>query len=166
MSTRQGYRALSFSVGTIKLASRFGLKAGAKKAAARLNPVTMVLDTTLSVLEAADSWLKLKNARVHRDGLAATIKKDALRLQAEREQLAGELEIAKKQLDLHMQSRKMIGELALRCARLVKDLLADMAQARREDLPDLDAIDQLSRKVEGAWDHMRLAMEQFQQISD
>lgn len=165
MNTRQTYQALSFATHTARMAGRFGLKAGLKKAAMRANPVTLAFDAATSVLEAADSWLKLKAARARRDGLEESIDRDRRRLDIEREQLAGEIEVAKKQLALEADARARIGQLALLCAKTVQALMAEMAEARRAALPDLEEFEKISRRMEGAWDQMLLVMAQFQQTT-
>lgn len=165
MSARPIYHAFAFASHTARMAAHFGLKTGLKKAAMRVNPITLAFDTASSVLDAADSWLTLKAARAKRDGLAGTIDKDRRRLEVEREQLAGEIEIAKKQLALQADARERIGQLALLCGRTVHSLMAEMAEARRAALPDLEEFEKILRRMESAWDQMLLVMEHFQQTT-
>ncbi|MGT2469587.1 hypothetical protein [Paraburkholderia terrae] len=165
MNARQTYQAFVFASHTARMAARFGLKTGLKKAAMRVNPITLALDTAFSVLDAADSWLKLRAARAKRDGLDSVIDKDKRRLEVEREQLASEIEIAKKELALQADARERIGQLALLCGRAVHTLMAEMAEVRRAALPDLEEFEKVSRRMENAWDQMLLVMEHFQQTT-
>lgn len=156
--TRIPHQAISFTVHAAKLAARHGLKAGLKKAAARVNPVLLVLDSAASVLDAANSWLKLRAARERRDGLERVIEKDKSRLAIERTRLKEELDLAREALGQDRALRERIGRLVLACAKTVQAITEEMAVLRKADLPDVERFESLSRDMQSSWDQMQAAL--------
>ncbi|WP_373991694.1 hypothetical protein [Duganella sp. BuS-21] len=161
MTQRLPHQALSFTARAAKLAAQYGLKQGIKKAAARVNPALLVLDTAASVLDAANSWLKLRAARTRLNGLASVIEEDESRLAIERTKLKEELAIAREQLGQDKQIRERIGKLTLLCAKTVQALMQEMATLRKSDLPDVGSFEKLSGEMQGSWDRMREALDYY-----
>ena len=160
------HQALSFGLKAGKLALSHGLKAGIAKAAAKLNPVTIVLEAAFSVLDAVDSWMKLKASCAHRDGLRALLPKHEEAMRLEREKLATELTLAQKELQQEMAIRDRIGRINLICARLCGESIKEMLAIRRQQLPDVDRFERSQDELSIAWSKMREALNYYNQTNE
>lgn len=161
MTARIPHQALSFGVQAAKLAARHGLKSGVAKAASRANPVLMALGAAEAVLDAANSWLKLKAARVERDGLKALIPKEDATLKAERQILKEEITLAREDLRQEHEVRERIGKITLLCAQICSELTREMLEVRNSELPDIARFDQLSNQKDLAWAKMQDALDYY-----
>jgi len=166
MSGHIPHQALSFGAHAVRLASTHGLKAGVRKAAAAINPVFAVLGAAEAVLDAASSWLRLKEARVHRDGLRETIPKEEAALRAGRQQLKQELDLARTALGQEAAMRERIGKINLLCARVCHEIFSDMLEIRQAEIPDIDRFEQLGNELETAWSRMRAALDYYNRTTD
>lgn len=166
MSGHIPHQALSFGAHAIKLASSHGFKGGLAKAAAKANPVFMVLGAAEAVLNAASSWLRLKEARVHRDGLRDIIPKEEAALRAGRQQLKEELDLARGALEQEAAMRERIGKINLLCARVCHEIFSDMLEIRKAEIPDVDHFEQLGNELDIAWSRMRTALDYYNRTTD
>lgn len=87
MTIRVPRQALSLMTNTAVMASKYGLRKGMAKAAAKANPALLLLEAAVSVADAVNSYVKLKEARAHRDGLERLIPHEKKRLELERKKL-------------------------------------------------------------------------------
>lgn len=166
MSIRIPHQALSFGTHTAKLASRYGLKAGLTKAAAHANPAMLVLEAAVSVMDAANAWLELKAARVHRDGLRTTIPKEKAALEIDRLKLKEEIVLAREDLSQELALRERIGKINLLCARVCQEILGDMLAIRNEEIPSIDHFERLNNELEVAWTKMREALDYYNRTTE
>jgi hypothetical protein len=153
--------ALTFLASSAKLAARHGLKKGMVKAASKANPALMVLEAAVSVAEAVNSYLKLRQAREYRDGLRRILPHEEERLRLERKKLAEELDLAKSAIDQRRDIQRRLGELTLACATACQTIWAELHAIRSADLPDLDAFDQKLGELEASWNQLRHALANY-----
>jgi len=166
MSLRIPHQALSFGAHAAKLASRHGFKAGVAKAAASVNPVLLVLGAAESVLDAANSWLKLKAKRAQRDGLRDLIPREEATLAVERKKLQEEITLAREDLSQEHAVRERIGKINLLCAQVCRELMREMLDVRKSDIPCIARFDQLSNEMEAAWSRMREALDYYNRSTE
>ena len=133
--------ALTLMASSAKLAAKHGLKKGLSKAAAKANPALMVIEAAVSVAEAVNSYLQLRKAREHRDGLQRLIPHEEERLRLERQQLAEQLDLAKEEIAQKKDIQRRLGELVLACGRACRTTWTELHAIRNSDLPDLEAFD-------------------------
>jgi hypothetical protein len=153
--------ALTFLASSAKLAARHGLKKGVGKAAAKANPALMVLEAAVSVADAVNSYMKLRQVREHRDGLRRILPLEEERLQTERKQLAQELELAKSEIDQRGDIQRRLGELTLACASACQTIWDDLHAIRSADLPDLGAFDRKIDELEASWNQLQRALTNY-----
>jgi hypothetical protein len=164
LSQRIPHHALTFGAHAVKLASRHGLKMGIAKAAARINPVLMVIEAGVSVLGAIDSWLTLKAARAHRDGLRSTIGKEEAKLELDRRK--EELMLARANLDQELALRQRIGKINLLCAQACQEIFREMRVIRQSEIPDIDQFERLNDELEAAVTRMRGALDYYNRTTE
>ena len=166
MSKRIPHHALSFSVQATKLAAQHGLKAGLAKAAARANPILLVLGTADSILDAVHSWMNLKEARTHLDGMTRTLPKEEAALAIDLRKLKEEVTLARDGLRQQQALRERIGRINLLCAQICQEILHDLLVIRNADIPDVTRFEQLSEELEIAWTKMREALDYYNQTTE
>jgi hypothetical protein len=165
MAVRPPRHALTFMASSAKLAMRHGLKKGMTKAVAKANPALLVIEAAVSVAEAVHSYLKLRKAREHRDGLIRILPHEEERLRLERQKLADELEMAKKEIEQHGQIQQRLGELTLACASTCRTTWAEIHAIRTFELPDIDAFERKIEKLEDAWEQLKHALANYNDTS-
>lgn len=165
MGTRVPRHALTFMASSAKLAVKHGLKKGLTKAASKVNPALLVIEAAVSVAEAVNSYLKLRRAREHRDGLRSFIPHEEERLRLERQQLYKQLDIAQEEIDQKKEMQRRLGELVLVCGKACKTTWTELHAIRSSDLPDLEAFDRQLEMLESAWSDLRHAIENYNESS-
>ena len=155
--------ALTFMASSAKLAMRYGLKGGIAKAAAKANPALMVFEAAVSVAEAVNSYLELRKAREHRDGLRRFLPHEEDRLRLEREKLSEQLELAKTEIDQTEQIQRRLGELTFSCASACKTIWSELQAIRSADLPDIEAFEREMDKLEDTWAQLQRALNNYSQ---
>lgn len=153
--------ALTFMASSAKLAARHGLKKGMAKAASTANPALMVLEAAVSVAEAADSYLKLRQAREHHGGLRRVLPHEEERLRLEREKLDTELNLAKTAIDQRKDIQRRLGELTFVCASACQVAFTELYAIRSADLPDLEAFEKKLDDLETSWNQLRRALANY-----
>lgn len=134
--------ALTFTVGTLRHATKLGIPGGMAKAATKVNPALLVVEAAISVLDAAQSFFALETAKTIRDGLRAALPLERERLEAERKKLENEvaargleLEVVERQNELVMKvlgvTLDVFGQIAALYHELSKDPKADYASMKR-----------------------------------
>ena len=150
---------------TAKMAIRHGLKRGVTKAAAKANPILMVLEAASSVLEAVDSCLQFCKAREHRDGLRGIIPEEQEKLRLEREKLSEELDLAKTELNASDEIRKRLGRLTLSCASAYGAVWDELHAIRTAELPDIDGFERRLDNLDESWRQFKAALEYYNDSS-
>ena len=158
-------QALTLMGSSAKLAVKHGLKKGMTRAAAKANPALLVIEAAVSVGEAVDSFLKLKQAKEHRDGLRKVIPHEEERLRLEREQLAVQLEVATEEVNQKKDMQSRLGELVLVCAKTCSLEWTELHAIRSSDLPDLEAFDKHLEMLDTAWSDLRHALNNYNESS-
>jgi hypothetical protein len=148
-----------------KLAAKHGLKKGLSKAAAKANPALMVIEAAHSVAEAVNSYLQLRNAREHRDGLQRVIPHEAERLRLERQQLAEQLDLATKEIAQKKDIQQRLGGLVLVCGIAFRTTWTELHAIRTSDLPDLEVFDSQLLSLEGAWSDLKHALQNYNETT-
>lgn len=161
MSTQIPRHAFYFTKTFISAASRHGISEGLKKASAGANPVLMSIEAASAVLGVIDSYLKLRQARVHRDGLKALIPKEEKRLELEREALAQDINLARKEMAQAATVRQVVGRMTLRCVQLTRHCLDELSLIRSSDLPDARSFDSAFERLMEADQGLRRSVEYF-----
>lgn len=138
--------------------AKHGVRKGAANAAAKANPVLMVLEAAASVADAVDSFLQYKASVVHRDNLKKLIPLEKERLNAERESLRLEIERIREELEVHKQMHVRLNRLVRACASNLRLAWDELENLRQADLPELDVIDQQSEQLEEAWRSFQRAL--------
>ncbi|KPN91534.1 hypothetical protein [Pseudomonas nunensis] len=156
-------QTLIFMTHTARYAGQYGFKSAVAKAGARVNPALMVLEAAGAVLEAVNSYINLKNAEAHRDGLKKTLSSESNRLAIQRQELALILESAKRDIERQADINRRISELVIACAISCKGAFEELLHIRQSDLPDLDAFDRVYEQLEEAHDHLRQALSNLSQ---
>ncbi|SAK99986.1 hypothetical protein AWB78_05865 [Caballeronia calidae] len=154
--------ALTFMATAGRMATRYGLKKGLSRAAAKANPVLMVIEAAASVAEAVQSYLTLREAQAHRDGLRELIPHEAERLRLEREALKTQIDNARAELDSRIEVQKRIGELVLTCSAAVSTAWSELNAIRSADLPDIEAFDRKLDELDAANQQFRHAIAIYQ----
>ncbi len=157
--------ALTLMASSAKLAAKHGLKKGLSKAAAKANPALMVIEAAVSVAEAVNSYLELRKAREHRDGLQRLIPHEEERLHLERQQLAEQLDLAKEEIAQKKDIQRRLGELVLECGRVCRTTWTELYAIRKSDLPDLEAFDKHLRTLEDAWSDLQHALQNYNETT-
>ncbi|MCB9610828.1 MAG: hypothetical protein H6722_00010 [Sandaracinus sp.] len=166
MSVRVPRHALTFMRTAAKLATKHGLKKGLAEAAAKANPALMVLEAAVSVADAVNSYLKLREAREHRDGLRRLLPHEADRLQLERDKLENELELAKAQIDQRARVQGRLGALVLACSSAYSAAWKELQAIRSSDLPDIEAFDRKLEGLDESWEQLRRALANYAESTD
>ncbi len=149
MATRVPRHALVFMASSAKLAAKHGLKKGLTRVPA--NPTLLAIEAVVSVADAVSSYLNLRAAREHRDGLQKVIPYEEERLRLERKQLREQLNLAKEAIKQRKDIQRRIGELALACSRVCRTTWDELEAIRSSELPDLEAFDSQLQSLENAW---------------
>lgn len=161
MVTRVPRHALMFMASSAELAAHYGLKSGVAKASAKANPALMVLEAVGSVAEAFNSYLKLRQADEHRDGLSRYLPLEEERLRNYRKQLNEELDQAKKEIDQQKDIQRRLGELTLTCAYAYNVMLQELHAIRSADLPDIEAFEMKIDELEASWNQLMRALANY-----
>lgn len=161
MSPQIPRHAFYFTKTFISAASRHGIKEGLKKASAGANPVLMSIEAASAVLGAIDSYLKLRQARAHRDGLKALIPQEEKRLELERAALAQDIDLARKEMEQAAKVRQVVGRMTLQCVQLTRHCLDELSLIRSSDLPDARSFDSAFERLMEADQGLRRSVEYF-----
>ena len=161
MTTRIPRHALTFMASSAKLAAKHGFKKGLTGAAAKANPTLLAFEAAVSVADAVSSYLNLRAAREHRDGLQKFIPHEEERLRLELQQLDSAKESIKQEQDI----QRRIGELALACSRVCRTAWDELEAIRSSELPDLEAFDSQLQSLEGAWAELHRALQNYHETS-
>lgn len=157
--------ALTFMASAARLATQHGLKAGVTKAAGKVNPTLMVIEAAVSVLEAINSYLKLRKARAHRDGLRQVLNHEEERLRLERDKLSDQLDLAKSEIDQRQRIQRRLGELVFACAQACRSIWSELYAIRSADIPDIEAFETEVAKLEDAWGQLQRALSYYNQTA-
>lgn len=163
MAYRVPTKAITFMVHTANLAGKYGLKKAATKAAVKVNPAFMVIEAAISVADAVNSYLKLKNARARRDGLRGFIPLESERLRLEREDLLEQISLAQEQIGDKVEIQKRLALLALACGKVVRSSWDELYAIRKADLPDFQQFDDKLADLENVWVDFKRALYNFYQ---
>lgn len=166
MTIQPPQHALTFMVSTTTLAMKHGLKRGIAKAAAKASPPLLVIEAATSVAGAVNSYLKLRQAREHRDGLRRILPYEEERLRLEREKLCKELEEAKTAIDQRREIQKRLGALTLACASAYRMTWDELQKIRTAELPDIEAFDSTLEKLEDEWRQFQHALANYSDSSN
>lgn len=165
MTTRVPRQALSLLVNTALMARKFGLKAGAAQAAAKANPALLVLEAAVSVADAVGSYLRLKEARAHLDGLARLIPHEKTRLELECKKLAEQIALAKAELSDKSRIQERLGKVVLACAVVYRTAWNELHVIRSADIPDVEAFDKQFIELEDVWSELQHALQNYNETS-
>lgn len=165
MAARVPRQALSLLANTAVMASKFGLKKGMAKAAAKANPALLLLEAVVSVADAVGSYIKLEEARTHRDELLRLIPHEKKRLELEREELSEQITLAKKELAHKSLIQKRLGMLVLACSAAYRTAWDELHVIRSSDLPDVEAFDAKQIELEDAWSGLQHALQNYNETS-
>nr|WP_289073654.1 hypothetical protein [uncultured Halomonas sp.] len=165
MATRVPKQALSLLANTAVLASKFGLKKGVAKAAAKANPALLLLEAAVSVADAVDSYIKLKDAKAHRDGLSQLIPHEKRRLELERKKLAEQIALTKEELAHKTNIQEQLGRLVLSCSSAYRTAWDELHAIRSSDLPDIEVFDAQFLEIEDAWSGLQYALQNYNETS-
>ncbi|MBC7190768.1 hypothetical protein [Marinobacter sp.] len=165
MATRVPKQALSLLANTVVMASKYGLKQGIGKAAAKANPALMLLEAAVSVADAVNSYLKLKEAKARRNGLSQLIPHEEKRLDLERKQLAEQIELAKKDLAQTSRLQERLGKLVLACSSAYRTAWDELHALRSSDLPDIEAFDAQLIELEDVWGELQHALQIYNETN-
>ena len=166
MSVRVPPEAIRFMATTGRLAMKSGLKAGLRKAAAKENPVVMLLEAASSVAAAISSYLELRDARTRRDGLIQLIPHEAERLRVERQTLEHNLELARAEMNQRQRLQERIGALVLTCSVAYRTTWEELSVIRASELPDVEAYERHVEELDAAWQQLRHALANFGDSED
>lgn len=166
MSVRVPRHALTFMATAGRLAMKHGLKKGLGKAAAKTNPALMVLEAAVSVADAINSYLKLREAREHRDGLRRLLPHEAQRLRLERDSLQSALDLARAEIDQRQKVQERLGALVLACSLALSTAWEELHAIRASDLPDIEAFDRKVEEMDDAWQQLRRALANYSDSAD
>ena len=155
-------QALRFVGQAAVLAYKHGLKRGLGKAAAKANPTMMAYEAAYSVLDAVGSYLELREARVVRDGLRKEMASIDERLRLERLALFESLRMAEEQSAQAQEERQILAQIAVDCNAVVSKTLHALNEASSEDLPDLDAIDEIALQLTRSYHQLQDALALYQ----
>ena len=150
---------------TAVIASKFGLKRGIAKAAAKSNPTLLLLEAAVSVSDAVNSYIKLKEARAHRDGLSQLIPHEKDRLELEREKLTEQIGLAKKDLVDKSLIQERMGRLVLACSTAYGTAWNELHAIRSADLPDIEAFDVQQINLEDVWSELQHALQNYNETT-
>ena len=165
MSIRIPRQALLLLKNTVVMASKYGLKKGMAKAAVKANPALLLLEAAVSVAEAVNSYINLKEARLHRDGMTRFIQHEGKRLELERQKLADQIALAKQELSNNRKVQQRMGELVLACSAAYRLVWDELHAIRSSDLPDLDAFDTQLIELEDVWRELQIALQYYTETS-
>lgn len=165
MATHIPRHALTFMASCAQLAAKHGLRKGLTRAAAKANPTLLVIEATVSVAEAVNSYLKLRTTREHRDGLRKIIPREERRLRLERQKLYKQLDLAKEEIAQKKEIQRTLGELVLVCSQVYRMTWAELHTIRSSDLPDLEAFNSQLQSLEGAWTDLYHALENYHETT-
>ena len=165
MATRVPRHALTFMASSARLAAKHGLKKGLTRASAKANPTLLAIEAAVSVADAVSSYLNLRVAREHRDGLRRVIPHEEKRLQLQRQQLGEQLDLVKEAIEQEKDIQSRIGELALVCGQTLNTIWTELHAIRSSDLPNLEAFDSQLQSLDSAWTNLRHALENYHETS-
>lgn len=165
MATRVPRHALIFMESSARLAAKHGLKKGLMRASAKANPALLAIEAAVSVADAVSSYLNLRAAREHRDGLQRLLPYEEERLQLERQQLKEQLDLAKEAIDQRKDIQERLGKLTLACSRVCRMIWDELEAIRSSDLPDLESFDRQLQSLEGAWTDFRHGLKNYNETS-
>jgi hypothetical protein len=165
MATHIPKQALSLLANTAVLASKHGLKQGMAKAAVKANPALLVLEAAVSVAGAVNSYLVLKEARVHRDGLSELLPHEEKKLEAERELLAKNIELAKRDIAQKEKVQERLGNLVLACSSVYRTVWNELHAIRSSDLPDIEDFDAQLIELENVWSELKHALYNYNEAA-
>lgn len=165
MTTRVPKQALTLLANTAALASKYGFKKGMGKAAAKANPALLLLEAAVSVADAVNSYLKLREAKAHRDGLIQFIPQEERRLELEREQLSEQIDLARKELAQRSQLQERLGKLVLTCHSAYRTAWYELHEIRSSDLPDIEAFDEQLIELEDVWAELKHALQNYNETN-
>ena len=148
-----------------RLAVKHGLKKGLTRAASKADPALLVIEAVVSVTKAVDSFLKLSQAKEHRDGLRKLIPQEEERLRLEREELSERIDLAREEIAQKKDMQRRLGELVLVCGNICRLALAELHAIRSSDLPDIEAFDRQREMLESAWSELRQALGNYNESS-
>lgn len=157
--------AFTFMANSARLAAKYGLRKGLTKAAAKANPALLVIEATVSVAEAVNSYLKLRTARENRDSLGKIIPHEENRLRLERQKLRVQLDLAHEEIDQRKEIQRVLGELVLVCSQILRTTWDELSAIRSSDLPDLEAFDSQLQSLERAWTGLYHALENYNETT-
>ncbi|WP_442596630.1 hypothetical protein ACSBPU_06750 [Parapusillimonas sp. JC17] len=146
--------------------AKHGVRKGAANAAAKANPVLMVLEAAASVADAVDSFFQYKAAVVHRDNLKKLIPLETERLRTERETLRLEIQRVREELQQHRQTQVRLNRLVRACASNLRLAWDELENLRQADLPELDIIDKQSEQLEEAWHSFQRALAYYNESAN
>lgn len=161
MASKVPTKAIIFMAHTASMAGKYGLKKAATKAAGKVNPAFMVIEAAISVADAVNSYLKLKNARARRDGLQDFIPLESERLRLEREELLEQISLAQEQIGDKVEIQKRLALLALACGKVVRSAWDELYAIRKADLPDFQQFDDKLEDLEDVWVDFKRALYNF-----
>ena len=165
MATRVPRHALIFMESSARLAAKHGLKKGLMRASAKANPALLAIEAVVSVADAVSSYLNLRAAREHRDGLRKIIPHEEERLRLERQQLGEQLDLAKEAIEQRKDIQERLGKLTLACAQTLNTIWIELHAIRSSDLPNLEAFDSQLQSLESAWDDLSHVLENYHETS-
>jgi len=165
MTTPTPKHALRFMAGIAQEAQKLGLRKGIGAAAAKANPIIVMLEAASAVTGVVDSILQYRTAAAHRDGLRDLLPVEAGRLEAERAQLKLQIERAQADMAQRQQVRDRLAQLIKACVGAVRVTWDELARLRDDDLPDLDRIDAMTAELDDAWRQFQTALEYHHQTT-
>lgn len=165
MTIRVPREALSLLANTALMASKFGLKKGMAKAAAKANPALLLLEAAVSVADAVGSYIKLKEARAHLDGLAQLVPHEKKRLELERKKLAEQIALTKAELSDKSRIQERLGKLVLACAAVYRIAWDELHVIRSADIPDVEAFDLQFIELENVWSELQHALQNYNEAN-
>ena len=157
--------ALTLLANSAKLATRHGFTKGLGKAASKANPALLVIEAAVSVADAVNSYLKLREAKAHRTGLRELIPHEEDRLRLERHKLIEQLGLAKEEIAQKKDLQRRLGELALACGKAWRTVWTELHAIRTSDLPDLEAFDRQQQVLEDTWADLRHALGNYNETT-
>lgn len=146
--------------------AKHGLRNGLANVAAKANPTLMMIEAATSVAGAIDSYLQYRTAVADRDGLKKLLPLEEKRLRDERENLRQQLARVQADMDQRQRIQECLRQLVNACVNAVRLTWEELERLRHEDLPDLGAIDELTKKLEEAWHHFQAALAYSQEMSN
>jgi len=158
-------RSLVFMAHTARYGAQLGLKKGVAKAAAKAVPPLLVAEAAFSVFEAIHSYIKLREARVIRDGLAEELVHLEEELRLKRAILEEDIETARQAVAHRQEVSEAMAGLVRVTQQAFSMAMDGLAELRNADLPDLAELDARREEIEDAWAGFRQALQLYQSQS-